>query len=269
MQQIKTFFLLSLVTILWASQAYSKIDSDKEFPGRKLYPAVPVIDVDELHKQLKNVVLVDVRSSYEYKTLRMVGAVNIPLGSSSFLQRMKALRNNNPSKMIVVYCNGRTCKKSYKATQKCRNKKIDNVTAFDAGIFDWAKKYPNKAILLEKTPVDTAKLIPKSVFKKKLISPKKFEAMMLRKDIIVIDVRDSFQREGISLFPGLEERVVLDNTQLLDKFINLAKKNNKTLLVYDSTGKQVRWLMYRIESKKLAKYFFMKGGVNAYFSSMM
>lgn len=269
MQTLKSIILVSICIFVLALEVQAKGLSNDEFPGRKLFPAVPIIELDELYKELNNVILVDVRSKYEYQTLRMVDAINIPLASSSFIKKMTDLRKNNPNKAIVVYCNGRTCKKSYKATQKCRNKNIHNVIAFDAGIFDWAKKYPKQAILLEASPVNPSSLISKNEFKKKLISPDKFEGMMLRKDIIVIDIRDAFQREGISLFPGVEHRVNLDNNRLLDRYLNKATKEKKTLLVYDAAGKQVRWLMYRIQQKKLAKYFFMKGGANEYFARMM
>ena len=45
-------------------------------------------------------------------------------------------------------------------------------------------------------------------------------------------------------------------------------RENKTLLVYDAASKQVRWLMYRIESKGTRNYAFMKGGAYAYFANL-
>lgn len=239
-----------------------------EFPVRKLYPAVPTVEIDDLNKRIGKVIIVDVRSDYEYQTLRMAGALNIPLASPTFLKEMQELRKANPTKEIVVYCNGRTCKKSYKATQKCRDHKISNVTAFDAGIFDWAKKYPQRALLLGESPVDPGRLIPKGEFKKKLLAPDKFEALMAQRDIIVLDIRDRFQREALSLFPGIEKRVYLDDQAKLERYIDQAARENKTLLVYDAAGKQVRWLMYLIEKKGVKRYAFMKGGAHAYFAAL-
>jgi len=266
MKLLKLFPYMLLAFFVMVTQVQAKVSD--EFPVRKLYPAVPVIEIDDLYKGKDNVIIVDVRSTYEYQTLRMSGALHIPLSSSSFVKEMRDLRNKNPNKTIVVYCNGRTCKKSYKATQKCRDNNISNVIAFDAGIFDWANKYPDEAILLGKIPLDPARLIPKSVFKQKLVSPEKFEAMMARKDIVVLDIRDRFQREALALYPGIEKRVYLDDTELLDKYISQAVRENKTLLVYDAAGKQVRWLMYRIESKGVKNYAFMKGGAYAYFANL-
>lgn len=266
MQQIRFIPGILFLIFLYSTPLQAKTSDD--FPVRKLYPAVPVVEIDDLKARKGKVLIVDVRSEYEYQTLRMVGAINIPLASSGYLTEMEKLRKASPDKEIVVYCNGRTCKKSYKATQKCRDHGIKNVTAFDAGIFDWARKYPDEAILLGETPVDPAKLISKSVFKKKLLSPDQFEAMMLRKNILVLDIRDRFQREALSLFPGIEQRVYLDDQVALEHYMDQVKRENKTLLVYDAAGKQVRWLMYYIEKKGIKDYAFMKGGAHAYFANL-
>ncbi|VAW90709.1 hypothetical protein MNBD_GAMMA21-1789 [hydrothermal vent metagenome] len=257
---------LSLVFMLVSFQSVAIIND--EFPVRKLYPAVPVISLEDFHNQFNKVIVVDVRSAYEFETLRIVGAINIPLASSSFIDDMKKLRNANPNRKIIVYCNGKTCKKSYKATQRCRDKNIGNVIAFDAGIFDWTKKYPGKAVLLGKTPADPAKLISKSDFRKKLRAPDDFEKLMLNDNTLVLDIRDGFQREAISLFPGVERRVSLDDRVKLNNYITKAARQNQTLLIYDAAGKQVRWLMYYLESKGVKNYKFMKGGANAYFKNL-
>jgi len=266
MKQGKFLTLFLFMCFVISSPVQAK-EAD-EFPVRKLYPAVPTVESEELHKRKNNVIIVDVRSGYEYQTLRMLDALNIPLASPNYIQEMQKVRNTNPGKEIVVYCNGRTCKKSYKATQKCRDHNIKNVTAFDVGIFDWARKYPDQAILLGETPVNPSKLIAKSDFKKKLLTPKKFEALMVKENIIVMDIRDRFQREAISLYPSIEKRVYLDDHAKLDQFINQAIQENKTMLIYDAAGKQVRWLMYYLEKKGVKNYAFMKGGAHAYFADL-
>jgi len=260
------FFLgmVSLFIVISAVQA--KVND--EFPVRKLYPAVPYVELEDLYKERNKVIIVDVRSSYEYETLRIKGALNISVSSTNYVVDMRKLRADNPKSKIVVYCNGKTCKKSYKAVQKCRNNRISNVVAYDAGIMDWANKYPQESVLLGRSPINPDHLIAKSTFKKKLMDPVKFEEMVARKDVIVVDVRDSFQREALSLFPGIDNRAFLDDTKAIKAIVTRAQKENKTLLIYDATGKQVRWLMYSIESLGLKDYWFMKGGSNAYFAAL-
>ncbi|MFX1517887.1 MAG: sulfurtransferase, partial [Promethearchaeota archaeon] len=50
--------------------------------------------------------------------------------------------------------------------------------------------------------------------------------------------------------------------------VGKALKENKTLLIYDAAGKQVRWLQYYLEDKGLKSYYFMAGGINAYYSDL-
>jgi len=239
-----------------------------EFPNRKLFPAVPVISLEDLHKNMDSVIIVDVRSKYEYDTININQARNIPLDEPNFVDRMTKLRKENPKTQIVVYCNGKTCKKSYHAVQKCRNVHIPNVVAYDAGIFDWAKKYPNQSTLLGASPVDTRKLLSKDDVKKYTIGLDMFEKMLIRKDVIVLDIREPLQREGLSLFPGIDKSADLDNKIILDRYINEALTQNKTLLVYDAAGKQVVWLMYYLQNKGLERFYFMNGGAQAYYAKL-
>ena len=111
-------WLLSLLAVLATALPLTlSANTDAEFPGRPLYPEVSVIVLDELFRRLDEVIVVDVRSAYEYETLRVKGAINIPLSSKTFVSRMRKLRMSD-TRPIVVYCNGKTCMKSYKAARK-------------------------------------------------------------------------------------------------------------------------------------------------------
>jgi len=248
--------------------AVSHAATEDEFPNRKLFPAVPVISMKDLFSKMDKVIIVDVRSKYEYDTINMVKALNIPVQEPDFVDRMKELRKQNPTTPIVAYCNGKTCKKSYEAVQKCRDAKIDNVIAYDQGIFDWAKTYPQTSQLLGKSPVVVSKLIGKAELHKHMIDVGLFDSMASRKDVIVLDIREPLQREGVSLYPGIDKSADMDDKTALDNFINDAIRNNKTLLVYDGVGKQVVWLMYYLEDKGVARYDFMKGGAQAYYANL-
>jgi rhodanese-related sulfurtransferase len=247
--------------------AETDTEEDKEFPGRPLYPEVSVMELDDLFRRLDEVIVVDVRSSYEYETLRIKGAVNIPLSSKTFVSRMRKLRMSD-TRPIVVYCNGKTCMKSYKAARKCAVNKIDNVHSYDAGIMDWARTYPEHAELLGKSPVDPKKIISKKEFKKHLLSPDAYGEQVANSPAIVLDVRDRFQREALSIYVGRERRAYLDDKKKLDNYIEKAKREGKTLLVHDAAGKQVRWLQYYLKDKGLKSYYFMEGGVAAYYDQL-
>jgi len=262
------FMLGVLATMLpLALFAATEDDESTEFPGRPMYPEVSVIELDELFRRLDEVIVVDVRSSYEYETLRIKGAINIPLSSKTFVSRMRKLRMSD-TRPIVVYCNGKTCMKSYKAARKCAVNKIDNVHSYDAGVMDWARTYPEHAELLGKSPLDPKKLISSKEFKQHLLSPDAYGEHVANSPAIVLDVRDRFQREALSIFVGRERRAYLDDKKKLDDYINKAKREGKTLLVHDAAGKQVRWLQYYLKDKGLTSYYFMEGGVAAYYDQL-
>jgi len=258
---------LLFIAPLTGLSAATKDSVKSEFPGRSLYPEVAVLELQALKKRLEEVVIVDVRSAYEYQTLRISTAVNIPLSGKSFIDEIAKLRSTT-EKDIVFYCNGKTCMKSYKAAQSCNSAKIKGIFAYDAGVMDWAKAYPKYATLLDKTLNDPGLLINKSQFKKHLLEPGAFGEKVADGKSIVLDVRDSFQRDALALFPGRERRAYLDQTKKLDRHIKKAKQKGRTLLIYDAAGKQVRWLQYYLEYKNVPSYYFMDGGARAYYKQM-
>jgi len=255
--------ILSMVTVTYAMAA-----EDAEYPYRARYLAVPYVETGDFHKRRDKTLVVDVRSSYEYDTLRIKGAINIPVSSATFFDAIRKLRDENPNKEIVFYCNGKTCHKSYEAVQKSRNNKIMNTVAYDAGVFDWVKSYPDESELLGRSPVDPKKLISKDRFKAHSITADKFESMVASDNNIVLDVRDRLQRDGVALFPGIDKVAVLDDKATLDKHIDAARRGKKTLLFYDAAGKQVEWLMYYLEDKEVKDYYFMDGGAEAFFKKL-
>ena len=238
-----------------------------DFPSRALYPHVPVMELEQLNAQFDQVVIVDVRSEYEYETLHVKDALNIPLANSDFAARIQELRDGT-DEPIVFYCNGRTCRKSYKATQKAMRADIGNVYAFDAGIFDWTKAQPDKAVLLGKTPVEPGQLIESDKLKAHMLSPEEFMAYGERDDVIILDVRDRFQREAVAIFPARQISVGLDDAEL-DDHIARARQEGKTLLVYDAVGKQVRWLQYHIEAAGVEQYYFMSKGAQGFYDLLL
>lgn len=238
-----------------------------EFPGRKLYAHVPYITIEQLHDEYDNTVIVDARSPFEYETLRIASAVNIPLSLDNikYKEKLLLLVEANPGKKIIFYCDSHTCMKSYKATYKAMViAKLDNVYAFDAGIFDWTKAYPDKAVLLGQTPVDTSKLIPKSKLNERMLPAAEF-IEKADDNTIILDVRSRNQREGFYVFSRFEESISMEDKVSLKKYIEQAKAENKALFIYDAVGKQVRWLQYYLEQQNAGPYYFMKGGALAFF----
>ncbi len=229
-----------------------------EFPFRKKYSDVPVIEIEDLYQKLDQVLVVDVRSTYEFETIHVKGAINIPVANLVFISRLKKAIKSDP-KPVVFYCNGITCQKSYKACRKAIESGVKDAYAFDLGIFNWTKKHPKNSVLLGETPVNLSNLISSEKFKARLIEPKAF-VEKIDKNAFVIDIRESFQQKQ-KILKKVSRNVPLDRiTSMIDR----GKRENKTLLIYDAVGKQVKWLQYRLEKEGMTDYYFMKGGVKQY-----
>jgi len=237
-----------------------------DMPGRTRFPTVKWVELEQLKAMRPNVIIVDARSRYEYDTLHIKDAINLVYGDKGFIEAVKALRAESPHP-IVFYCNGRTCMKSYEATLDAQNAGVGNVFTFDVGIFDWVKAYPDDSVLLGRSPVNAASLIGKAKLDAHTLSPTEFEKR-IDDNAIILDVRDRYQQEGTTLFPMRQRSVPLDNNAL-KRYVEQARAEGKTLLIYDATGGQVRWLQYYLESEKVVSYYFLAGGAKAYFDMMM
>lgn len=255
---MKPFKYLCLILLLLQS---SLLAANETFPHRSLYPKVEPIELEELYTKRGEVLIFDVRSGYEYDTLHIKGAQHLALNDHEFLSALQLIRKQD-ERPIVFYCNGHTCKKSYKATQKAQRGGISDVYAYDAGIFEWTKAHPDEAVLLGKSPVVASKLISKEKLNAHMLEPNEF-GRRVGKKAITLDIREAIQKDALSLFPTRQHSVPLDNGKLKG-YVDKAKNSGKTLLVYDAVGKQVRWLQYYLEDEGLTDYFFMKGGAKAF-----
>ena len=72
----------------------SHAEEKEGFPGRSLekYTMVPVIELEDLHRRRDEFTVVDARSSFEFDTLRIKGAVNIPVTAEDFELAVRELR---------------------------------------------------------------------------------------------------------------------------------------------------------------------------------
>jgi rhodanese-related sulfurtransferase len=235
--------------------------ADAAFPHRAHFKQVPIMEVEQLHRDLDKVTVVDVRTRYEYDTLHIKGAIHIPLSKTKLPAAVRELRKES-NKPIVFYCNGHSCKKSYEAAEFAVGAGITNVYAYDAGLDTWTKQFPDQSVLLGQSPIKSTDLIDTARFKSRLLAAAEFEGRM-EKGALVLDIRDLRQRD-VALFPFKERRATLDEMPKITEVINEAMRLKKTLLVYDKVGKQTRWFQYFLEKQGIKDYFFLDGGAEAF-----
>ena len=258
-------------TVLISLFSSISVFASEGFPGRAEFPEIPLYEKSALLKDLNKVVIVDSRSSLEFETLRIKNAVNISVASKDFVKKVKALRAST-TRPIVFYCNGRSCYKSYKAAKKSLRYGVKNVFAYDAGVFEWAKTYPQHAELLGTSPVDLSKIIPKAKLAERFLTPQKFTEIARsapKNKKLILDVRDKYQRAGVGYFMGMEKWASLGDQKKLEKYLKKAINEKRTLYIYDETGKQVRWLQYTLEQHNIKNYYFMKKGAKQFYKDMI
>lgn len=242
---------------------------EEGFPGRAEFPGIPTMEIADLERQMDKVVIVDTRSSLEFETLQIKGAINLPIADKNFGDNIQALRAKT-SQPLVFYCNGRTCHKSYLAVKAAQQRNITNTFAYDAGIADWATIYPQHTVLLGKSPIDKHDILPKSAFEQHLLDSDAFvqRAFDMGSKSLILDVRDKFQRAGAGIFATKERWVTLDDRTRLREVVEQAVKEKRTLFIYDEVGKQVEWVQYALVRAGLKDYYFLKHGAHAYFDKM-
>jgi len=239
------------------------IVSDAPYPLREKYPNVQAIGTAILNRLFNNdVIIVDVRSKLEYDVVHINEAKLLPLAKKDFGEQLAKLRSKTSTTPLVFYCNGHTCAKSYKASKKAMELGFNNVFSYDAGIFDWINAHPEKATMLDETPIDITKIIPKSKLTSRLLDFDTFSVQSEDTKSVVIDIRDGFQRDKPSRFHHLAQLSLNDILPML----KIKAFQDKQLLIFDAVGKQIKWLQYYLEQYGYTNYSFLEGGLNAYSS---
>ncbi|MCB1737417.1 MAG: rhodanese-like domain-containing protein [Gammaproteobacteria bacterium] len=236
--------------------------ADDAYPLRAQYKDVPLIELDELRAKMNDFTIVDVRSAFEYSVLHITGAVNAPMGDHRFPILVQEIRQST-GKPLVLYCNGHTCSKSYKAGRLAHHAGLKDTKTFDGGIDDWAHANPELTELLGKPLTSADRLISKDKLEQHMLSPEEFSKLVTHS--VVVDIRTPLERAGLGLFVGRERPVELDNARRLDRMIDRAIDQHKPFLVYDNAGREVPWLQYYLEERGVTDYFFMRGGARAFF----
>ena len=253
-----------IVTLLVAWIFSAALCLAEDFPYRKDFPDVPVIELAELKAgyDAGSIIMVDVRSDIEFDAIHSKKAKHVSLGTQNFLPELKALIAANPGKKFATYCNGVTCLKSYHAAQQAKQGGLANVYAFDAGIPAWAKAYPADTLLLGKELTNPEKqLISKSEFMKYCVDFATFKQKAAEPNAVVIDARDPQQRT--KPLPGFDNAMPIQLDKLIHNVVSKGNMKDKKLLIFDQVGKQVDWLQYYLVEYGYTDYLFLDGGATS------
>jgi rhodanese-related sulfurtransferase len=229
-----------------------------EFPFRTKYEKLKFISTDELKKIFSDVVIVDVRSKFEFEVIAIKNAINIPMSNLNFLPSLGDVRSKTGLPPIAFYCNGKTCEKSYEAGDAAMKAGFENILIYDAGVNDWVVANPQLASLFGKTPVDKTKLIAASAYAAKNVSYEKLVEALKDNNAIAVDVREPKQRKFIPKIADLRNIPIDTLVGILEK----DRFKDKSVYFLDSVGKQNQWLNYYLERYGYKNYFFLKDGID-------
>lgn len=247
------FFALVLLLLL----SISAFGQD-QFPYRSKYPHLTVISTNELKKEYDQVLVIDVRSKFEFDVMRIRDAKHVPMSNVEFLPKLETVRKKDDARKLVFYCNGRTCEKSYEAGNAASKAGFKNLAVYDAGVFDWINANADLGSFFGQSPVDLSKVIDAKGLKAKMLPWDKFKAGAEKSGNLLVDVRDPVQRKKT---PAAKD---IRSIQL-DKLVVLLKEkklDGKELYFMDAVGKQVQWLQYHLENNGYKNYHFLDGGVD-------
>ena len=235
--------------------------SDQQYPLRAKYPQTTPISTEQVAQEFAGSVVVDVRSGFEFTVMHIDGAVHIDFSDPGFLEKLREAVGRDKSKHVITYCNGTTCDKSYDAAVAAQKAGFTNVRVYDAGILEWARMARGRTLLFGK-PIQPEDIIPESRFRAHVADAGTFEKDATGADALLIDVRDTQQREETAPFAQKAEWITVD--KLVKQLATPAfrqRTQGKTLYVFDNVGKQVRWLQYALDANGYSRYFFLKGGM--------
>jgi len=126
-KNIRSLTVLGVILIVSATLIYSR---QIQPPSKVGYGDITVEQAKELIERKSSLVILDVRTEWEFESEHIEGAINIPV--DELQQRLGEL---NPNDEILVYC--RTGNRSARATQTLKDNGYSKVYHMADGIEAW------------------------------------------------------------------------------------------------------------------------------------
>ncbi len=265
--------IISLFLLSSGTHVFANGESEK-FPKRKFYPQLNYIDTAKFANGLKNnrYSVIDVRDKTSFQALQVKSATNIFVKSKTFDQEILDFVEKN-AKPLVIYCNGISCSKSYVASTKIiqlfKKHHIKTlVYTYDSGINAIAYAHNDMVLKNGENISESNPLIAIGTIKKHTLKPNDFEIFLSEhdsQDYALLDIRDKSEKNIYKLFMFQKQKnIVLSQRDKLITFLNKVKTDNKTLLVYDSSGRQINGLYELLKITGVKKWHYMEGGEYGY-----
>lgn len=255
--------LAVMCTVLTLATAMAA-DEDK-FPLRKKWPQLTPISTPELAAAMAKgeAIIVDVRTASEYEILHVAKSHHIPHDRIGLKDDSLGRFKEAPHRVLVFYCNGTTCTKSYKAAEMATLLGYEGVRVYDDGIFEWARAYPEDTVFFGRKA--TKELVQQYVVDEQdfdkgpwMVDTMPFIDMAKSGNYQILDIREPREKTEYPItLPNLSE-ATLD--QLVER-LQRGEFPKAAILILDNVGKQVIWAKYYLDRHGVKDYFFLRGGV--------
>lgn len=106
------------------------------FAQENTLQTIPTFELKQLFDLNKEFTLIDARSSEEYENSHIMKAINIPF--NELIAQEKQLPTNKEG-LIITYCNGVNCKKSFHLAEQLKGMGYTNIMVYQEGIPIWTE----------------------------------------------------------------------------------------------------------------------------------
>ncbi len=219
--------------------------------SKKRNPALH-ISVESVMRKLrgkKEIILIDVRESKEFKKFSIPGSINIPL----FAIKTKAFLKNKPLALVNEGYN------SAKLEQECKRLRDFGfeIWIMTGGLNFWRQKGG---------PIVGDVFAQKELNK---ISPRSFFGERNFDDWLVIDASESRKPETRQLMPGgMHISFLPDSTRFASKLKKTADKHKSNaflfVLIFNEDGRQYEKIEKIVDQTGIKNVFYLKDGLNGY-----
>ena len=249
---LKIFVLMFL--FLWPATLLAQ----NNFLLRSLYPAVKIISTEGLAERFDDVVLIDVRSAFEFEVMHIDTAVDLPLTTGQLAASLDKLARSRADITLVLYCSDSTCSSAFEAAEIATNIGFKKVLVYDGGVKSWLDTYPEKTFLMGDRTAHPYQVLSKQKHNDHLLSWQDFSAKAKMENSLVVDIRPRFVRHSSPLLNDIHS---IEMDSLLEAVSNRIW-TEKRLLIYDMGGEEVRLLHYFLQASGYVNYYFLQSGMD-------
>lgn len=255
---LKWLFFLSVTLFLLPYPALSEKIFEEKSHLRIIYPDVKTISSLDLYERFHDVMLIDVRSSFEFDVISIASSVNLPIKGGWFISKIKKLAKYQPDIDVVFLDNNIECSRGFEAARMAKKLGLNNVMVYDAGIFSWLTHNKKWTKLMGVSPASIDDVLPPIEHQQHLIDFEQLKAISADQKSLVIDTRDNYHRIKDPNDIELKHVELVPFIQAINNRIWSEKK----LVIFDSDGKENKLLHLFLKSNGYNKYFFLRGGLN-------